>query len=84
MKNQHKDNFIYPRSSYKGSVQPENIVFDANLQEFAQRVNVISGLETGGKISPEDAYKKVKRLWKKLKRSKKELGIGQHPFRSEE
>ncbi len=27
-------NFLYPRSRYQGSVKPENLVFNANLQEF--------------------------------------------------
>lgn len=68
--------FLYPRSSYRGHVKPENLVFNANLQEFAQRVMVISNLETSGKISPEESYLKIKSLWKELKRSKKALGIG--------
>jgi isopropylmalate/homocitrate/citramalate synthase len=76
----NKDDFIYPRSNYHGQVKPENLVFNANLQEFAQRVSIICNLETGGKVPPEQAYNQIKDLWKKLKHSKKELGIGQHPF----
>jgi isopropylmalate/homocitrate/citramalate synthase len=75
--------FIYPRSRYYGQIKPENLVFNANLQEFAQRVSIISNLETGGKLSPEESYEQIKRLWKQLKRSKKELQIGQHPFQEE-
>ncbi len=71
------DDFLYPRSSYHGDFSPENLIFNANLQEFAQRVSFISGLETGGKISSEEAYHEVKKLWKKLKKSKKNLGIGE-------
>ena len=71
-----KDQFFYPRSSYRGQVQPEDLVFNANLQEFAQKVNYISNLQTAGKIPPKQAYKKIKHLWKELKYSKKELGIG--------
>jgi hypothetical protein len=37
-------------------------------------------LETGGKLPSEEAYKQIKSLWKQLKRSKKELGIGKKPF----
>lgn len=70
-----RSNFIYPRSRYYGQVKPENLVFNANLQEFAQRVSYISGLHTGGKIPPDVAYKQIKRLWKQLKRSRKQLGI---------
>ena len=78
MKNIKKtSDFIYPRHSYHGKVKPENLVFNANLQEFAQKIGYISNLETAGKVPPEAAYKQIKSLWKELKRSKKELGIGQ-------
>lgn len=77
-----KDDFLYPRGRYYGHVQPENIVFNANLQEFAQRINYICNLETGGKLPPEEAYEQIKMLWKQLKRSKKQLGIGAEPFQN--
>lgn len=70
------DNFLYPHSRYRGQVKPENLVFNANLQEFAQRISYICNLETGGKISPEESYQQIKVLWKQLKKSKKQLGIG--------
>lgn len=75
-----RENFLFPRISYRGEVKPENLVFNANLQEFAQKINYISNLETGGKISSVEAYKEIKSLWKQLKRTKKQLGIGQDPF----
>lgn len=71
-----KTNFIYSRSSYYGQVKPKNLIFNANLQEFSQRVNFICNLETNGKLSPEDAYSQINVLWKQLKRTKKQLGIG--------
>ena len=71
------NNFLYPHHPYHGKVEPENLVFNANLQEFAQKVNYICNLETGGKLPPEQAYRQIKSLWKQLKRSKKELGIGE-------
>jgi hypothetical protein len=71
-----KDDFLYPRSRYYGQVQPENLVFNANLQEFSQRISYICNLETGGKIPPYEAYQQIKSLWKELKRSKKQLRIG--------
>jgi hypothetical protein len=74
-----KNNFLYPRSRYYGQVKPENLVFNANLQEFAQKVGYITNLETNGKLDPEDAYEQIKSLWKHLKLSKKSLGIGQEP-----
>jgi len=78
-----RSNFLYPRSRYYGSVNPENLVFNANLQEFTQKINFICALETSGKLAPEEAYQQIKALWKQLKRSKKELGIGQNPFQSD-
>ncbi|MGA7935067.1 MAG: hypothetical protein WCA35_16085, partial [Kovacikia sp.] len=65
-----------PRARYRGQVKPENLVFNANLQEFSQRITYICCLETGGKLSPEESYQEIKALWKQLKRSKKQLGIG--------
>ncbi len=74
-----KNQFIYPRSRYYGQFKPEHLVFNANLQEFAQRVGYISNLETSGKLTPQQAYKKIKTLWKQLKRSKKQLSIAKEP-----
>ncbi len=68
-----KDRFFNPRASYRGEFTPENLAFNANLQEFANRVTVICALETNGKISPTDAYKQIKDLWKKLQESKRNL-----------
>ncbi|WGV24245.1 DUF7219 family protein [Halotia branconii] len=79
-----KDQFLYPRGRYYGQVKPENLVFNANLQEFAQRVSYICNLETGGKLPPGEAYEQIKALWKQLKRTKKQLQIGEDPFQNED
>ena len=78
--NSSKDNgrdqlnqFLTPRSSYHGEFTPQNLAFNANLQEFAQRVSLICSLETGGKVSSVEAYDDIKKLWKELKASKKNL-----------
>jgi isopropylmalate/homocitrate/citramalate synthase len=78
-----KNNFLDPRSSYYGQVKPENLVFNANLQEFSQRVNYICNLETNGKLTPEESYNQIKTLWKQLKRTKKQLGVSDNPSQSE-
>lgn len=70
-----KENFIFPHTSYRGEFTPENLVFNANLQEFAQKVSYICNLETNGKISSQDAYKQIKNLWGELKASIKSLGL---------
>jgi polyhydroxyalkanoate synthesis regulator phasin len=71
--NPNKDNFLYPIGKYRGEFTPEQLAFNANLQEFAQRISLICGLETGGKITSDEAYHQIKDLWKNLKLSKKEL-----------
>jgi hypothetical protein len=76
---QEKEDFLYPRSRYYGEFSPEHLAFNANLQEFAQRITYICCLETGGKLTPDEAYKQIKQSWKDLKRSKKGLGIGAEP-----
>ena len=68
-----KENFIYPYRSYHGKETLPDMIFDANLQEFSDRVAMICALENGGKISPEEAYKQIKELWKEMKASKKNL-----------
>ncbi|MCW5316607.1 hypothetical protein GTQ43_23145 [Nostoc sp. KVJ3] len=73
---QDKNSFLYPRSRYYGHLKPENLVFNANLQEFAQRVSYITNLETAGKLSTEEAFSKIEALWKQLEGSKNNLGIG--------
>ena len=78
--NQNKDEFFNPYYPYRGEVKPQNVLYNANLQEFAQEVSYICNLETAGKIKPEQAYKKIKYLWKTLKFSKKELKIGEDLF----
>lgn len=65
--------FLSPRYRYHGEFTPENLAFNANLQEFAQRVVLICSLETGGKVSSAEAYSDIKKLWKELKASKKNL-----------
>lgn len=69
--------FLHPRARYYGSVKPENLIFNANLQEFSQRVSFICNLETNGKLSPQESYDQIQSLWKQLKTSKKSLGIGE-------
>jgi hypothetical protein len=72
-----KDDFLYPRSRYYGQFKPKNLLFNANLQEFSQRVSYICNLETGRKIPPYEAYKQIKSLWEELKSIKQKLSIGE-------
>ena len=54
---------------------PAQLVFNANLQDFAQRAGIIASLETAGKLSPREAYSKIELLWNQLTSSIQELGI---------
>lgn len=74
-----KEQFLYPTGRYYGEFTPEHLAFNANLQEFAQRVSILCALETGGKIKPDAAYEEIKKLWKQLKASKKNLLDSQPP-----
>jgi cephalosporin-C deacetylase-like acetyl esterase len=68
-----KESFLYPIGNYYGEFTPENLVFNANLQQFAQQIFYLCDLETNGKITPEDTYDEIKKFWKQLKLSKKKL-----------
>ncbi|MBD2388037.1 hypothetical protein H6G32_21940 [Cylindrospermum sp. FACHB-282] len=65
------DTFIYPPSLYCNNPTPENIAFNTQLQKLAAEIAYISGLEASGLISPDEAYKEVKALWKQFQQFKK-------------
>jgi hypothetical protein len=75
----HATDFINPRARFYGEFTPQNLVFDANLQEFSNAVSIITALQTGGKLLPEEAFRQIQELWYKLKASKQQLEIGSHP-----
>jgi hypothetical protein len=74
-----KDEFLNPRSRYYGDFTPTNLVLNANLQEFANQISILCALETGGKLSSDEAYKQIKRKFKQLKQSRKSLRAGNRP-----
>tara|TARA_B110000503_G_C6905984_1_gene312702 strand:- start:87 stop:284 length:198 start_codon:yes stop_codon:yes gene_type:complete len=48
--------------------------FERKLGQFADKIEIIVFLEIGGKITSEEAYERIKELYKKLKKShKKEI-----------
>jgi len=73
MSENDKNQFFNPKAKYMGEFSPTNLAFNANLQEFANRVSIICALETGGKILPIDAYRQINDLWTKLVRAKQNL-----------
>lgn len=57
------------------SIWAEKMIFDANLAEFASRVQTTRSLEAGRHLSPTDAFARIKNAWRELKQSKKNLQI---------
>ncbi len=76
--------FISPRHSYHGQINPESLVYNANLQEFSAQVSYISCLATAGKLSAAEAHHQIQQLWQNLDRTKQQLGVGENPFNSSE
>ncbi|MGK7953432.1 MAG: hypothetical protein AB4368_32765 [Xenococcaceae cyanobacterium] len=68
-----KKPFLYPIGKYYGEFTPGKLVFNANLQLFAQEVAYLGNLATNGEMTSEDAYQEIEKSWQQLKLSKKEL-----------
>ena len=74
-----KEEFLYLRSRYYGNFTPTNLVLNANLQEFSNQISMLCALETGGKLSSDEAYKQIKSKFKQLKQNRKLLKAGNQP-----
>ncbi len=55
------------------SLKERQAKLDNSIQEFAQEIGIICALEAGGKIDPQEAYRRIKARWKQVKASKREL-----------
>jgi hypothetical protein len=66
---------MFPTARYQGKFTPKNLVFNANLQEFAHRIGIISALQTGGKLDAIEAFAQIEALWQQLETSQKQLEI---------
>ncbi|MEB3191068.1 MAG: hypothetical protein VKL42_12065 [Snowella sp.] len=62
-----------PYANYQGKFTRSNLIFNANLQVFSERVSHICQLETAGNLSPQDAFKILESLWEQLKENKPSL-----------
>lgn len=62
-------------SRYYGNLNPKHLLFNANLQDFVRRVELISSLQTGGKISPQEAIERIDLIWQEVKSYEEESGI---------
>ena len=47
-------------------------IFERALARFGDKVGLFAGLEIADKISPEDAYQKIKELYRELKSLRKQ------------
>ena len=65
--------FVFPRLEFHGEDRADYVRFDQELQDFAQRTAMISSLETSGKISPLEAYRRIEFMFHKLKRSRRQI-----------
>jgi hypothetical protein len=52
---------------------PQRLMFHQNLESFAERVGLLVGLQSNGKVSQEQAYAEIRKLWKELKDSRGSL-----------
>ena len=72
-----RDGIQSPRerfSSFHGEDwSPQRAAFHQNLEQFADRIGLIVGLQGNGKVSQEEAYEQIKALWSQLKGSRKDL-----------
>ncbi|WP_369820003.1 hypothetical protein [Synechococcus sp. 1G10] len=68
-----------PMESYSGyhgdDWSPQRLAFHQNLERFADRVGLIVGLQSNGKLNQDQAYDEIRSLWKELKGSKNGLKI---------
>jgi hypothetical protein len=61
-------------SSYRATDwTPQRLMFHQNLESFAERVGLLVGLQSNGKLSQEEAYAEIRKLWKDLKGSRDNL-----------
>lgn len=45
--------------------------YEVSLANFGDRAAIIAGLEVSNKITPEDAFQRIKELYKELKEMRK-------------
>ena len=45
--------------------------FERALARFGDKVSLLAGLEVGGKITAEEAYQEIKKLYKNIKKVRK-------------
>ena len=74
-KRQSKEEFLCPTPSINpdADVSFLDIASVNNLNNFSHHVSYLTNMAIGGKITAEDAYKEIKKLYKAMKQSHKSL-----------
>jgi hypothetical protein len=72
---QSKEEFLYPTPAINpdADVSFLDIATINNLNNFSHHVSYLTNLAIGGKMTPDDAYKEIKKLYKAMKQSHKSL-----------
>jgi hypothetical protein len=61
-------------SSYRADDwSPQRLMFHHNLESFAERVGLLVGLQSNGKLSQEQAFAQIRQLWEDLNDSRHSL-----------
>jgi len=72
---QAKEEFLYPTPPINPDAEMSflDIAQINNLNNFTHHVNYLTNMAIGGKISPENAYAEIKKLYKAMRQSRKSL-----------
>jgi len=72
---QAKEEFLYPTPPMNPDADMSflDIATINNLNNFSHHVSYLTNMAVGGKISSQDAYKEIKKLYKAMKQSHKSL-----------
>ena len=65
--------FGFPYYRYHGKGGLYEITLYNNMIEYANEITIITNLVAGGKLTPEEGYKRMKPLWKSFRKSRKKL-----------
>jgi hypothetical protein len=72
---QTKEEFLFPTPSINpdADVSFLDIATINNLNNFSHHVSYLTNMAVGGKMTAEEAYKEIKKLYKAMKQSHKSL-----------
>lgn len=70
-----KEEFLYPTPSFSPDTDMSflDIAQINNLNNFSHHVSYLTNMAIGGKLTSNEAYKEIKKLYKAMKQSHKSL-----------